>query len=195
MHLLVMISLLSVLSYTLAGPVNNTKMFLPSWGADDCDWAGKYMPWTYMDCFSDSTFVLGTTDYTIRLTGTGQLPSAWCDAFYNAAGQHCGVSFSTNDPWSRCNWGGALTSAETLDGDDGWIDTILSGIEMNFSIRSSIPFNDRGHYCIAQAVRSATCSHVQIASGAHCFAIDYYNQSITEYYTQPSPSVGETIIG
>jgi hypothetical protein len=51
-------------------------------GGDDCTWAGKYQPWTYLDCQSSRNTIRGSLDYTIRMSGTGQEGSEWCNSFY-----------------------------------------------------------------------------------------------------------------
>lgn len=175
MHLLVMTSFLSVLPYTLAVPTIQPKSF----GDDDCYWASKYMPWTYMDCYSDAdTFLPNYVDYTVRMTGTGQLPSTWCSGFYSALSQQCGASYYST---TVCNMASPYTSVDTLDGDDDWVLTTVSGIEMSFRMDTTALNGDNGHACVATAVQMATCSGVQIANGANCYNDGYSDMSILEF--------------
>jgi hypothetical protein len=158
-------------------------------GGDDCTWAGKYQPWTYLDCQSSRNTIRGSLDYTIRMTGTGQQGSEWCNTFYRLVSQTCRANVI---PISRCGTSN-LTRQYALDGDNFWTVVALNGIEMNFRFYNTASLSsDDGHLCVSHALRFATCSQVEIANGAHCVALGYYNETYQEYSVIQGPSSART---
>lgn len=158
-------------------------------GGDDCTWAGKYQPWTYLDCQSSRNTIRGSLDYTIRMSGTGQEGSEWCNSFYRLVSQICRTNVI---PISRCGTSN-LTRQYALDGDNFWTVVALNGIEMNFRFQNTASISsDDGHLCVSYALRYATCSQVEIANGAHCVASGYYNETYQEYSTIQGPAGART---
>lgn len=152
----------------------------------DCVWAGKYMPFTYMDCFTDWQKGASYLTYTIRLTGNGMVPDNWMKGIYDNIIGDC--QKPDVNPLSSNNDNSPYTVAYTLDGDKGWQQTKLQGVDMQFTLNWPWNEGDANHECIAHAVLHATCPQVEIANGAHCVNLGWNSTEVTEYWTGVGPA-------
>jgi len=192
--------------FSLAAPTEppNSSLIearLPGPDSDGCDWAAKYMPYTYLNCFeslSEGPSQLQGIDYNIWLTGTGQDQGKWCQSIEANIQKACpGVGFTLT---GGCGGSDTNTQVDTLDGDDNWKRVTLTGINLVFRLSAKVsggvqdpgnpPFlNRNAHVCVSQGIEESMCGgRIMIANGAHCVARGYGNDHITEYETRPGPT-------
>ena len=180
-------SLLSLATLCASAPAGN-DLSIRDTALDnnpDCIWSAKYAPKTYLDCYSN--WPGGSQlEYTIRLTGTGMKSNQWTNSIIGSIGRACNfpqifpVKNDDNSIYAR---------STVLDGDrDHWPQVTLQGVDMTFIIICRWFTDDDNHKCIAQAVRDATCSQIEIANGAHCVSLGYSSNGVTEYWDKPGPN-------
>jgi hypothetical protein len=75
-----------------------------------------------------------------------------------------------------------------MDGDNGWRQMVLYGIDMYFSIVWPWQEIDADHACVASAIRKATCSTVEIANGAVCRKAGWSSPELLEYDLTMGPA-------
>lgn len=130
----------------------------------DCAWAGKYLSYTSLDCVSQQSTFEGQAGryYEIRMSGTGQDISEWCNGISDRVASRC----TPNAPLKRTsvtcyvyNEGGETA----LDGDNGWKPVTQNGMKLRFWLEAD------NHQCVATAIEESTCNEVYIIGGSSCY--------------------------
>ena len=202
MHFLAHTALLAIVSSSLASVIEVPRAITPRAAAtdEDCAWAGKYAPYTYLSCTSTLNspdfFVQTPTSkpnyyltYKILMQGTGQDIQNWCAGIVGKIQEMCGrraiqnYSCKINDDWNN----------NVLDGDNNWSEVRAPGMEMDFDLwwggGSTFSATDHDHDCMAKAIAAGTCPNIDIFNGPTC---------ISDTWVAPAPgddSDGEEIIG
>jgi hypothetical protein len=177
------VAFISLLSTTIAAPVNETSVLSERAAGDDCKWALKYMPYTFMDC--SNTWQQGSDhlDYSIKLTGTSQIQDGWCKGIYDNIKGQCGNPTVVQ---GNCRKDNPDTMVKALDGDNGWKQLELYGIDMDFQVYWPWEPSDADHACIATAAKIASCG-VEVANGAHCYRQGWTDPNREEYDETSGP--------
>ncbi|KAI9828368.1 MAG: hypothetical protein M1832_002796 [Thelocarpon impressellum] len=171
---------------TTATPANATHQLSKR---DDCDWAGKYQPYTEIDCYHAWKPGMSELQYVVQLTGTGQDGPGWCQGILDNIKGECSHP-KLKAPWKGpgCTTDSVKTKVFAVDGDKGWKTVDIYGIELRFEIGWPWNEKDANHECVAKAVRKATCVQVEISNGAHCVSKGWDSEEVTAYWTGVGPA-------